>query len=966
MKTCVVNKRCRTYHVSFMFGLILTVGLFWVRLGQPSWSIEVSFPEGERSSSGAVSGAKASGETSADMHNSASSQIQELECRQDTQFGQNPHDPNGLWWWYTSDQEYEWLVYDNFSGAYETICGVQWWGLMAGLMNNEWTRCEKVTDYTITFYTDDAGRTGDPVTSRVVRPTVTNTGFDPIAYSSLWYFEAHLDPCVNITEGWISIQAHENPTYANCIFGWWSSSEGDGVAYQLNETTGALGPTNYDRAVCIGGSDSDGDGFADIEDNCPHHYNPTQEDSESPYAPKSDPATALISSSNNGVIFRVEPKAVLRNTTNTIELSLDNPDDQVAALQTDILFDTGCFTVTAVEKTVRTAEINIFQFAAFEWGVRLSATGIGTFVEPGTGPIAVFTVDVGDCAETEYLWDVTSSLSANEWGVEIECAEEDAIIVIGCFGDGVGDVCDNCPAHCNPGQEDVDMDGLGDGCDNCPQMFNPGQEDTDFPAPLKIIPGAHRISGKNDGVTIWIESQAILRDETTTLELHMDNPDETVAAFQIEIVFDTDCFAVTAAEATVRSADLQIFSYSDREWGIILATTGIGTAIEPGTGPIAVLTVDAGDCDGCEYMWELTGCVAANPTGGDVTCDAEDSPIFFECADGVGNLCDNCPDHMNSDQTDTDGDGAGDVCDPCPNDADDDGDQDGLCADEDNCPLLSNPDQTDTDEDGVGDVCDNCPDDPNSGQQDTDEDGLGDACDPCPNDPNGDVDGDGICGDIDNCPCLYNPEQEDSNGDGLGNVCDALRGDVDGNCLIDVLDVLRVINIILDLHLPTVYEQIGGDCNSDGGIDVVDALGIVNVVLGTGTCPPAGSKPLLTADVMGVLEMLKPHLSRENFERFMAMVKTVSSPPAEYRLSQNYPNPFNPVTTFSYTLPEPAQVKVEVYNLLGQLVEVLVNIEQEAGFHRVQWDASDMANGIYFYRIEANEFRATKRMVLMK
>ncbi|UCE19657.1 MAG: T9SS type A sorting domain-containing protein, partial [Gemmatimonadota bacterium] len=88
--------------------------------------------------------------------------------------------------------------------------------------------------------------------------------------------------------------------------------------------------------------------------------------------------------------------------------------------------------------------------------------------------------------------------------------------------------------------------------------------------------------------------------------------------------------------------------------------------------------------------------------------------------------------------------------------------------------------------------------------------------------------------------------------------------------------------------------------------------------------------------------------------------------PTEYSLSQNYPNPFNPLTSIEYALPEAAKVRVEVYNVLGQVVDVLVDGNQEAGFQKVVWDASDMASGIYFYRIRANDFKSTKRMVLLK
>ncbi|UCE17352.1 MAG: T9SS type A sorting domain-containing protein, partial [Gemmatimonadota bacterium] len=100
----------------------------------------------------------------------------------------------------------------------------------------------------------------------------------------------------------------------------------------------------------------------------------------------------------------------------------------------------------------------------------------------------------------------------------------------------------------------------------------------------------------------------------------------------------------------------------------------------------------------------------------------------------------------------------------------------------------------------------------------------------------------------------------------------------------------------------------------------------------------------------------------------------VENIPQVYFLFQNYPNPFNPVTTIEYSLPRTSEIRLEVYNTLGQLVKVLADGEQEAGHHTVQWDASDMSSGIYFYRIEAKgtspknqvHFRETRRMVLMK
>ncbi|UCE20139.1 MAG: T9SS type A sorting domain-containing protein [Gemmatimonadota bacterium] len=88
--------------------------------------------------------------------------------------------------------------------------------------------------------------------------------------------------------------------------------------------------------------------------------------------------------------------------------------------------------------------------------------------------------------------------------------------------------------------------------------------------------------------------------------------------------------------------------------------------------------------------------------------------------------------------------------------------------------------------------------------------------------------------------------------------------------------------------------------------------------------------------------------------------------PKEFCLYQNYPNPFNPETTIEYTLPEPSRVRVEVYNLLGQVLEVLVDCEKNAGYHVIKWDGSDVPSGVYFYRITTDHFSASKRMVLMK
>ncbi len=88
--------------------------------------------------------------------------------------------------------------------------------------------------------------------------------------------------------------------------------------------------------------------------------------------------------------------------------------------------------------------------------------------------------------------------------------------------------------------------------------------------------------------------------------------------------------------------------------------------------------------------------------------------------------------------------------------------------------------------------------------------------------------------------------------------------------------------------------------------------------------------------------------------------------PTEFSLHQNFPNPFNPTTTLSFDLVRPETVKLSVYNIMGQEVAKLVDRPMQAGTHSVTFDASQLASGMYFYRIEAGAFTDMKRMVLVK
>jgi len=88
--------------------------------------------------------------------------------------------------------------------------------------------------------------------------------------------------------------------------------------------------------------------------------------------------------------------------------------------------------------------------------------------------------------------------------------------------------------------------------------------------------------------------------------------------------------------------------------------------------------------------------------------------------------------------------------------------------------------------------------------------------------------------------------------------------------------------------------------------------------------------------------------------------------PVKYDLAQNYPNPFNPVTRITFDLPERAKTTLDVFNVLGQKVVTLVDAELAADHYEVEWDGTNMASGIYFYRLAAEQFVMTKKMMLLK
>ena len=88
--------------------------------------------------------------------------------------------------------------------------------------------------------------------------------------------------------------------------------------------------------------------------------------------------------------------------------------------------------------------------------------------------------------------------------------------------------------------------------------------------------------------------------------------------------------------------------------------------------------------------------------------------------------------------------------------------------------------------------------------------------------------------------------------------------------------------------------------------------------------------------------------------------------PSKFELSQNYPNPFNPTTTIRFSLPAAGNVKLTLFDILGQEIKTLANEFKEAGVHTLNFDAQNLNSSIYLYRIEAGSFVQTRKMILVK
>jgi len=241
---------------------------------------------------------------------------------------------------------------------------------------------------------------------------------------------------------------------------------------------------------------------------------------------------------------------------------------------------------------------------------------------------------------------------------------------------------------------------------------------------------------------------------------------------------------------------------------------------------------------------------------------------------------------------------------------------------------------------------------------------------------------------------------------------DVITGDLNGDSLVNILDVIIMVNMILGIEPETSL----ADLNGDGVLNILDVVQEINLILGprvdnasraqlfdTGSAIKVQSDGYIAALKMTLiheglfsLELTdNAYLASYNTERNTTTIIVVAPEtdhlfsyegtfsiidveaassddyiqvmlPSRTSLSAAYPNPFNPSTTISYTLANTANINLSVYNISGQLIEKLKNGYQDAGNYEIVWDASEQPSGIYLLRLQSEHESFNQKLMLMK
>ncbi len=229
----------------------------------------------------------------------------------------------------------------------------------------------------------------------------------------------------------------------------------------------------------------------------------------------------------------------------------------------------------------------------------------------------------------------------------------------------------------------------------------------------------------------------------------------------------------------------------------------------------------------------------------------------------------------------------------------------------------------------------------------------------------------------------------------MGNINDSENNLMLYTQYYDLMDIYSIEHPETLIHMSKAYEctQSNGDINNDGyndwfihfrdpkfyqgyfGGTLLDT--IVDIVLPAEDQPQARYPQYIYSTFVGDIcgdgydKLLfiesnsnMYHVFCYSYNEVLTNIKTQN--PEAFQLSQNYPNPFNPTTTIDYAIPEASDVKLSIYDISGHLVETLVDELNQAGTHKVKWDASKYSSGIYIYRLESSHGIHSRKMVLIK